>query len=440
MKKISFVALLCAICAMFNVACEGGVSGTKGTLTVTSNTSLILDSEGGLQEVLFNLGGASDYENVKAECDAEWITDLTVDKSVKFMVTKNELEDTRIAVVFISYGDQSVSINVAQKAYESPYDVDFAATYINGTYYGKVGSSAFNYTIVLSDVGVPTSSTNYYGSRNYYFDIYTDVTQGFTVEPVPVPAGEYTIDTNNRGLVGSMSSSYSYYTEVSEMGDQLISYVIGGSVIITENTIEALIYLDCGEWHHVTFEGELMTGFDYVKDIPRPYSLFEGDYDFNINGGYIGCYYRGDHFGLGYDVWYISAIQEKQNYRGQYFSIEVMIEPGQGYRQDAYLGEYKACKNAKGEVNTFVPGQLRNGYEPLNTWTMWCESGMTTGDWGGPIADGTINFTRDGNTYTLEFDCLDDAGNAITGTLSGIVGEHINQCPEWYDDTLLPAL
>ena len=65
---------------------------------------------------------------------------------------------------------------------------------------------------------------------------------------------------------------------------------------------------------------------------------------------------------------------------------------------------------------------------------------MTTGDWGGPIADGTINFTRDGNTYTLEFDCLDDAGNAVKGTLSGIVGEHINQCPELYDDTLLPAL
>ena len=144
MRKISFVVLLCAICAMFNVACEGGVSGTKGTLTVTSTTSLILDSEGGLQEISFNLGGASDYQNVKAECDAEWIKDLTVDKSVKFMVEKNELEDTRIAVILITYGSQSVSINVAQKAYESPYDVDFAATYINGTYYGKVGSSAFN--------------------------------------------------------------------------------------------------------------------------------------------------------------------------------------------------------------------------------------------------------------------------------------------------------
>lgn len=442
MKKFTFVALLFAVVALCNVSCENSSSTSelKGTLTLTSAQSVIIDSAGGAAEITFDLGGASDYQNVIAECDHAWITDLTVDTSVKFNVAVNELEESRIAVVLLTYGTQSVSVSVFQKAYDPPYDVEFEASFVNGTYYGKVGSSAFNYTIVLSDVGVPTSSTQYYGSRNYYFDIYSDVTQGFTTEPVPVPAGEYQLDNSNRGEVGSMSSEYSYFTEVTEYGDQLIYSIIGGSVTITEDGLDALIYLDSGEWHHVTYKGKLTTGFDYVKDIPRPYSLFTSDYNFDINGGFIGCYYRGDHFGLGYDVWYISAIQEKQGYSGQYFSIEILIEPGKGYRQDAYLGEYKACKVATGEVNTFIPGQLRNGYEPLNTWTMWCKSGMTTGDWGGPIADGTINFTRDGGTYTLEFDCLDDAGNAITGKLNGVVGEHINQCPELYDDTLLPAL
>lgn len=443
MRKISFVVLLCAICAMFNIACEGGVSGTKGTLTVTSTTSLILDSEGGLQEISFNLGGASDYQNVKAECDAEWITDLTVDESVKFMVEKNELEATRVAVILISYGEQSVSVNVAQKAYESPYDVDFAAQKFNATYYGKVGSSAFNYTLILSDKGVPTASNQYFGSKQYYFDIYTDVTQGFTTEPVPIPAGEYKLDNANRGEVGSMNSKYSYYVEVSEAGDVLTSYIISGSVIVTESGVEALIYLDCGEWHHVTFEGEMMTGFDYLKDpaYQPPYSLFTEDYTFDVDGGFIGCYYRGDHFGLGYDVWYISAIEEKQGFNGRYFAIEILVEPGKGYRQDAYLGEYKACKVSTGEANTFIPGHLRNGYEPLNSWAMWCENAMTLGDWGGPVADGTIKFEHEsGNYYTLTFDCKCDAGHAIKGVFKGVVGEHINQCPELEGDNLLPAL
>ena len=440
MKKFAFLALLCA----FFAACETTPDGATGTLSVTSSKNLILDSAGSVIEITFNLAGASDVENVKAECDAVWITPLeSTGNTFKFDVASNEVEESRVSVILITYGAQSESINVFQKAYEPPYDVEFVAQKFNGTYYGKVGSSAFNYTLVLSDKGVPTASNQYFGSKQYYFDIYTDVSQGFNTEPVAIPTGEYKLDINNLGGVGSMNSKYTYYCEVSEDGESMTSYILGGSVIITENKLEAVVYLDCGEWHHVTYEGEMMTGFEYLQDpaYQPPYSLFTEDYNFEVNGGFIGCYYRGDHFGFGYDVWYISAIEEKQGFNGRYFALEIMVEPGKGYRQDAYLGEFKACKVATGEVNSFIPGHLRNGFEPLNSWAMWCENAMTLGDWGGPIADGTIKFEHDsGNYYTLTFDCMDDNGHAIKGTFSGVVGEHINQCPELEGDNLLPAL
>lgn len=124
-------------------------------------------------------------------------------------------------------------------------------------------------------------------------------------------------------------------------------------------------------------------------------------------------------------------IETKAGFSGLYMMFEVLVDKSRGgYKQNAYLGEYKVCTTNEGELDSFIPGRLRDASVPVNSWALRCKDGMTQGDWGGPLNGGTITFEQDGGEYVVTFDCLDDAGNAVTGTFRGIVGEHMNQCPE----------
>ena len=40
---------------------------------------------------------------------------------------------------------------------------------------------------------------------------------------------------------------------------------------------------------------------------------------------------------------------------------------------------------------------------------------------GAPLADGKITITKEGEVYTITFNCTDGEGHAITGSISGIV-------------------
>lgn len=428
MRKL-FSTILCF--AVLAVACETGNEGGKGVLNITSKKDMIVEASGGNHEISYTLDGASDISNIVATSVEEWISDIVVDAAISFQVAENTSTDSRVAVIEINYGSQSFNVKIHQKGYVPPYGVEFKAEHFNASYYGKVGTTGFDYPVVLSDIGVPSPSNQYYGSKQYYLDLYSDVSNGFTTEPVALPEGIYEFDPSSSGRAGTFASQFSYYLEISDSGSGYDLNIIDGTVTVSEGRIEALLCMEDGQWHLVTYEGNLMTGYEYQAAVKPPYSLFAGDYDFNVKGGYIRCYYRGDFYGLGYDVWYISMIETKAGFSGLYMMFEVLVDKSRGgYKQNAYLGEYKACTTNEGELDSFIPGRLRDASVPVNSWALRCKDGMTQGDWGGPLNGGTITFEQDGGEYIVTFDCVDDAGNAVTGTFRGILGEHMNQCPE----------
>lgn len=439
MKRV-FVALLLTL--VFAVACDNGSSVGDGLLTITSKTQIICESEGGVGQIEYTLEGATDVQNIKAVTEAEWIENIEVGATISYNVLENSSEEPRTAKLVVSYGKQTVDITIYQKGYVPAYQLHFEAGTFNASYYGKVGSTGFNFPVVLSDIGVPSPVNQYYGSKQYYLDLYSDVGYGFRTDVVPLPDGVYTYDHQSKGLPGTFASKFSSYVEVSESGNIIEYRIIDGTVTVENGSIEALVCLENGDWHYITYEGELVTGYEYQANITPPYSLFNEDYDFNITNGYIRCYYRGDFYGLGYDVWYISMIESKSPFSGLYLMFEILVDKSRGgYKENAYLGEYKVCKSFDGELDSFIPGRLRDASIPVNTWAMRCKDGMTLGDWGGPIADGVISFTEEDGDYVVTFDCKDDAGHAVKGTFKGILGEHMNQSPELDvdDDDIAPA-
>lgn len=416
------------------------------TLALTSEKSITFDETGGSGEITYTLtevvseATRTDAALPTATCEAEWITDLTVGDSITFNVAPMEYTaEDRYTVVFVSYDNQSFSVNILQQSTRPDYDVEFFATHLNGAYYGKVGSPDFNYTITLSDKGVPGRGQFYYNSHAYNIDIFSDVSCGFSCEPQRVPNGVYKFDGRNRGEAGTFMANfdYTYYTELSDSSQTFYS-IIDGSIVVTDNHIEASLRTDDGQWHHVVYTGDLTLTYDYIKDIKRPYTRLAEDFNFEYKNAYLHTYYRGDHLGLGYDVWYVDMCPTVMPMNGTYMMLTVMVDKAKGgYTRDAFLGEYKvAQKGAESYANTFVAGDLLNGYEVIYSWCLTCENSMISNAWGGPIVDGTIKIELIDGYYVVSFDCVDDAGHKIVGSYSCMHDGYINQNPNNPDEQL----
>ena len=68
-------------------------------------------------------------------------------------------------------------------------------------------------------------------------------------------------------------------------------------------------------------------------------------------------------------------------------------------------------------INTFMPGYIDDGYL-AGSWYAELEGGYATGV-KAPLTEGTVTVTLNGDgTQTYTFDCTDDMGNKITGSVT----------------------
>lgn len=434
MRKILLFAS--AIFATLLVACDNTPEAqTSLSLALESEQSLSFNENGGEGEILYSLTEVTRKAapaTVNVECQAEWITNFEIaDNAITFLVEAMDFDaEPRHGIIVVSYRDESFSVNVHQTSSRADYDIIFTAEKLNGAYYGKVGSSGFNYTVTLSDVGVPGRGQLYYNSKAYNIDIFSDVTCGFSCEPQKVPVGVYQFDGRNSGEPGTFMANfdYTYYANALESSVEYYA-IIDGTITVTENKIVASLRTEDGLWHLVTYEGDLTLSYDYIADIARPYSRLTGDYNFEHTFAHLHSYFRGDYFGLGYDVWYVDMCPTVTPMNGDYIMLMLMVDKSKGgYKQDAFLGEYTVAEEGMASyANTFVAGDLRNGYEPVNTWMLTCENSMILNTWGGPITDGKINIDVVDGFYVVTVDCVDDAGYAIKGSFRCVHDGYLNQ-------------
>ena len=109
---------------------------------------------------------------------------------------------------------------------------------------------------------------------------------------------------------------------------------------------------------------------------------------------------------MGLQSWFIEAVKGDDLFMLEFFSAD----------SSSPAGTYTAFEDGQFEKK-FIPGFINNGL--VGTWYAKLTNGTIKGDVMAPIVDGLVRVTVNGNTATIEYSAYDDAGNEITGSISG---------------------
>lgn len=457
MKRI-FTLFAFVLGSMLFVACDKNNDGNSATdkpgdsnkeyiLTLTTASVMEFEVEGGMGEIGYTLteetrahetpdtdiptehpltgdSAADDEPDEKhplpeVACEADWITDIAVSsKAVEFKVQPGAGPE-RESIITVSYEEQKFYVLVRQKGVATEYDVEFRANYLNGSYYGKLSTYGFNYFIILSDMGAENQNDTY--GTQYRFDLYAGVSSIF--EPIDyVPEGVYVF---GECTPGTIDATQSYYLDANGNDMDLAS----ATVTVTKDKIVAVVRMMNGKVHRVTYEGNL--ALDYLEPTAEDgvHSALTSDVDFNVTGGSINAYYRGDYFGKDVDVWFLHMVENTVGgYSGDYLMMDLMVDKSEGGydNKDAFVGVYtKADHTTESYADHFAPGYMRVDYTQMHTWFV---KGMKSENeaWA-PFVDGNITITKEGDIFTITMDGIDDKGNKIQGSFSGTVIDYQNQ-------------
>lgn len=442
MKKLFALVVLCVVAFS---ACEntgneqGEQTNANLVLKITNPSNGILEfpALGGVGEITFSLTEEETRSaapaKVTATTDAEWITDITVGKDkITFTVAQNE-DAERDDYITIKYKDQTKFVAVEQGGYERP-DVTFKATHLNGTYWGKFPTTTgFNYLIILGDRRSPHYLTKEYGSTEYRFNIYSDVSSAFN-KIHRVPVGTYKMDHSSSGRPGTIDGhkDQSYY--LSSNGTD--TPYADATMVVTETSIVVDVTFFDGKKHHIEYKGSLIYE-SYTEGTFAdvfPVSAYTKDITFDITGGHVIAYFRGDHYGTGYNVWFMQLVEEMYpHYNGVYIILDLIVPKSEGGVNDLDIinGEYPIFKQKPENCAYTIPnGLLRDDCLQMHAWYLTCVDGKLDMSTAAPLTSGSVKVTKDGTNFLFEVDSTDDNGNKLCGTFSGSLSDWQDQSCE----------
>lgn len=392
---------LLAVASLLFVACET-VSEEYPSAIRLSKSVVEFGKAGGTQSVAFTIEN-SKGGSVTAEDNADWV-DAVVDFNAEVVITVDaNTGAAREATVTVNYEHaKAVEITVKQKAADSrDIDVEFEANRFEGIYYGTENSSTPNYYVILSDRGAMSNGSVRSSATYYFLDMY-HTTSANSENPV-LPNGEYSYDTSNSYANLTISEENSWYCVTNESGEYAVAKNFKSvTASVSNNNFEAIIELSSGELHKVTFSGELVTLINFYR------STFTDDVEFSVDGATITASLYGDSYEVGQQNWFIEA--KKGN---EVFLVEVFNSS-----TEKCDGLYQMLvPDSTNYANTYIPGMVNNGL--IGTWYAAVTNGKISGDSWAPMTEGAIRLATSGNTLTIEYGCKDDAGNNITGSVSG---------------------
>ena len=147
------------------------------------------------------------------------------------------------------------------------YDMTFKAEDLYIAYYGDQYSEAYNYYIVLSDVGVVVGQTQISFKDNgtyYLIDLYAaDAAEN---NNYTVPNGTYKAATSSAAGTFGLGD---YGAGLNIVNGEPTYYIYAaGEVVVSDNKIVATIEMEDGQKHQITYEGSLY--FGQGGDTPNP--------------------------------------------------------------------------------------------------------------------------------------------------------------------------
>lgn len=399
MKKLF---ILFAFIATLSVACEETPEpAATPAIEFTSDSTLEFLAEGGTQEVSFRIEyGDGSIAAVRKSVD--WLTATVDGDKVVITVSANPTEKARKTTVKLVYSNASELITISQEG--AICDVNFEAARFEGIYLGTQESDVPNYFVILSDIGVAKDGSAKASGTYYYFDFY--INQECEDEVVVLPNGVYTFDKDDTFAAGTFSDAGSWFCKVKADGSDNLkaaSYQ-SATVTVTDDSFYAEIVFPDGAKHIVTYSGELIVDVGYIN------STFFEDYTFDVKNAEITAKYFGLNAEAGQHQWFIEAVKGSD-----YFCIELFNDDATTccglyaeYNPD-YAGDYN---------DKFIPGMLGEN-ALIGTWYASLTNGVIKGDKLAPMMSGILRITETEGVTTIEYNCMDDAGNEMVGTVAG---------------------
>ena len=306
---------------------------------------------------------------------------------------------------------------------------EFTANYAYAVYYGDQYSegTADNFFFFLSDLGLDSDGYEVANGQYFRFDIYSeivDATNGITL-----PDGTYTLDGNDTCAPGTFGYYYSLYYAVDEYAYDYSAayYITSGTLTKAGNKITAEVTAG-GNTYNIEYEGDI-TIFDgrdpednpdtpvdpEDPENPTPgegYSTLTGDVELNIENASYALEYYGDYFSGDTDNWMLYIYEDTVTMDGAFIMLDILCDPYADNIAGTYVaddGDYTYSQY------TYFPGYV-DGDDMYGVWYTEMVEGVDITALA-PITDGEIKIERTDSGYTITFDCVDDAGYKITGTI-----------------------
>ena len=155
------------------------------------------------------------------------------------------------------------------------YDVDFTAQECYIAYYADMYSDAYNYYVIISDVGVILGDyeISYKDNGTYYIlDFYA--ADAVEITNFTLPNGTYKAATSSAAGTFGVGDYGATLTMVN--GEPIFAIYESGNIVVSDNKIEGEITMEDGTKHHILYEGSLYFGDNGEEpEPPTPGDDFE---------------------------------------------------------------------------------------------------------------------------------------------------------------------
>ena len=322
-------------------------------------------------------------------------------------------EDSMVVELTVNGVLHTVTYNHAPKIYVGHgNDVEFTAQYAYGSYYGDMYTpgSADNYFFYLSDLGLNEYGNDCEGGTYYRFDIYAPITEDMTITP-----GTYVIDLNDTLAVGTVSAYYTQYYRWGAGDYDVVDWAYSGFITFNEDgSIYAEVKMtDTSITHKISFQGDI-----HIKDETggtgegggdngEPISNLTGNHTCAFDNYTLIYMNNGDFYYNGLNNWTMYFMSNTG--QGETLSFDILTDAD----SSDIVGTYTV--NNSYEAYTARSGALADDVM-VGSWMYTNDHSIMA-----PFADGTLHVSKnDDGTYSVALALLDDAGNYIDGTWTGM--------------------
>ena len=429
--------------AMLFTACDTENDGGKlQHLNITSNTTILVEADGGNVAITYSIKEAIEGESVESTIvsGSEMIGSITSPTTGVILVdVKANSGAQRIAIISVSYGSEAANITIQQKSSgnnggnggNTQADVEFQASCLDGYYYGeKYGEGTDRYAFFLSDQGLNNGGQAYTNGTYYYIDCFSPANKSLTL-----PLGTYTFDKSNTGNAYTINSENSQLILTGDSVESTTStYMTDAKMVVAANQITLEATID-GKRHKVTFFGSLE-----LEDVSGE-NPDNGDDNGNITDGQDGeaqstltsdrhvtfdgehrakWGYEGDYWQTGYSNYTIYIMNKSGGYvYGDTLQFDLITDNTS--TDGKFAGKY-TISDRPGKL-VMMAGFTNKYAQAVGSWFYEYGGGSASGYKNyAMIKSGTAEFIDNGDgTHTVILDGYDHKGNNITCNWTGVI-------------------